>query len=816
MQVGVGYCDHPDSTVAGKQAAHMALAQANRTDPCDFILLFCTAHHHQQLLRDGVVSVLGDRQPIFGGGAAGVITNDYFGYAGDQACVACIWLEESSCSVLWEPGLDESEMETGKRLGKQLLDAGITPDSSVMLFYDAISRSTGDVRLMLATWLLEGIGKSMGFLPELMGAGFQGDHACTETKQYTGAGMEKGCAMALAFSDDIRIDNIIMHGCRPASPYYTVTKADGPVILEINGQPALSFIDQVLDCAIDPENYPFFLLFGLNYGKRWGEYDEANYASRLCLAIDRERGGIVMFEPDMVEGVEFQIMFRSLDLEYMKPKIEDVFEGLDGREPIFAFYIDCAGRCAGYGGVDIEDALVVQRAVGNRVPLLGIYTGAEIAPIGGHSRGLDLTGVFCLFSKKKPGEGRGKGQQPGQPVWNRDALQSSGDEEVPLEAAMHLCEKNAAKVLALDSKSIAIRHELEQKRRGFSLLAELSVSLREGSADEEVFLPVTKRINSALNMQKTIVLFPDTNGHFVPFVLQGYDAAEKEGLEGRPIPVDAQLLDPEHPVLVTAADAPSRLAQLRETLGLPYFISAPVIVKNEVAAILITGRLVESVPFLSRLGRSDVETVQAISALLASVLVYRKLDDANRKARTDILTGLLNRGALEFQAAQRLHEELPQGKKFAFLIIDCDYFKEINDSYGHLEGDQILISLAHFLQSHFRGEDYVARIGGDEFVVFCSLSDGDREQELLDRVAQLVAAWAHTPFSVKAGGAFHSTVSIGMSFAPRDGGTYSELFQRADVALYQAKQQGRNQFACYDAQAMEGPAGAGLQGRAGK
>ena len=142
----------------------------------------------------------------------------------------------------------------------------------------------------------------------------------------------------------------------------------------------------------------FFLTFGVNKGDKWGDYDEDAYANRLCLAVDKEREGLVMFEPDMVEGTEFQIMYRSLDLDYIAPKLESLFARLDGRRPVFALYINCAGRAAGYAGSDLEDALEIQRAVADRVPLLGMYTGVEIASVRGRPRGLDWTGVFCLFS----------------------------------------------------------------------------------------------------------------------------------------------------------------------------------------------------------------------------------------------------------------------------------------------------------------------------------------------------------------------------------------------------------------------------------
>jgi signal transduction histidine kinase/CheY-like chemotaxis protein len=632
MQVGVGYSDNPESNAAGVQAVKMAVAQAGRSDTCDMVLLFSTARHDQAVLREAVASVTGDSVPVYGGGAVGIITNEYFGYAGDQIAAACIWLDGVGCEALIEKGLNESEEETGIRLGRRLAGLGTNPDSPVMMFYDALDCSKG-VRMLMATWLLNGIEKGLGFFPDLTGAGLMGDHVCSPTKQWTGHGIDEHSAIALAFSGDIRMDSVIMHGCRPATQYYTVTKAAGQVILEINGKPAIKFIDELLNSAIAPEDYPFFLIFGVNHGERWGEYDEDYYASRLCLGIDRESGGIVMFEPDMVEGTEFQLMFRTLELDYIKPKIDKVFNELDGREPVFAVYIDCAGRCAGYGGMDMEDALVIQKTVAGRVPVLGLYTGVEIASMGGRPRGLDWTGVFCLFSQSKDGRGGiAEKASSKSAAWDTNTPASESG-EAPVSAMARLAEQNAAKILALDTNSIAIRCELEQKRRGFSLLSELSVSLRQNTGYEDVFKPVARRINAALNMQRTIVLAHDGRGLFTAEVLQGYSANEKAAFAGRRINVPDELLNPDYPVLVTGADPADRFKELRELIGLPYFVSSPVVLQGEVYAILITGRLVEAPPYLVRLSRSDMETVQAVSVLLASVLAGRRLAASEERSR---------------------------------------------------------------------------------------------------------------------------------------------------------------------------------------
>ena len=403
MFVGVGFSDSPDTAAAGAQAAVEALEQAGRDidRPCDFVLLFSTANHAPETLRDAVRSVFGNGVPVFGGGASGAICADRFGYAGNQIVLAAFWLDKVRVDFFAERDVTEDERDVGVRLGRRMAESGITPATPMLLFFDAINRTRGDVRLVQATELLGGMEEGLGFTPVIMGAGLQGDYFATSTRQWAGQDIIDHSALALAFTGDVRVDHAIMHGCRPATGYYTVTKSDRQAILEINGKPALSFICDVLGEGVGPDDLPFFLILGINKGDKWGEFDEKTYVSHLCLAVDKKRGGIIMFESDMVAGTEFQIMYRSLELDYMAPKMEALFTDLGGRKPVFALYIDCAGRAAGYGGIDMEDAVMVQKTLNGRVPLLGIYTGVEIASVEGKPRGLDWTGVFCLFSVPK-------------------------------------------------------------------------------------------------------------------------------------------------------------------------------------------------------------------------------------------------------------------------------------------------------------------------------------------------------------------------------------------------------------------------------
>lgn len=398
MQVGVGFSENPDTALGGREAAGAALAEAGRDGPCDLALIFATARHDADVLREAAAAVIGPGVPIVGGASTGAISNNAFGYAGDQIIMAAFWLDDSSFSLDIQGGLNGDEEEAGRLLGRKMAARGVRPDSHELLFYDAVDRSGGQMRLVMATNILRGLNQTLGFLPDLVGAGLMGDYVFSPTRQWVGADIVQHHALALSFSDDVHIDTVIMHGCRPATAYYTVTRADKQTILEIDGQPALRFITNLLGSAVSAEALPLSLILGMNRGDLWGEFDEKSYANRLCIGIDKERQGLVMFEPDMVENTRFQVMFRSLDLDYIAPKIEGLFQGIPGRRPVFALYINCAGRAAAFSGGDLEDAPAVQRAVAGRAPLLGLYTGVEIAPVEGVPRGLDWTGVFSLFS----------------------------------------------------------------------------------------------------------------------------------------------------------------------------------------------------------------------------------------------------------------------------------------------------------------------------------------------------------------------------------------------------------------------------------
>lgn len=164
-----------------------------------------------------------------------------------------------------------------------------------------------------------------------------------------------------------------------------------------------------------------------------------------------------------------------------------------------------------------------------------------------------------------------------------------------------------------------------------------------------------------------------------------------------------------------------------------------------------------------------------------------------QQAQRDSLTLLYNNMTGKALIDQYLREKDPYAS-CGLLVIDVDFFKNVNDRYGHLFGDKVLQELAHLLQTLFSKKDILVRAGGDEFLVF--LKDVDHAT-LLNKTRQLSESVRKIPFSKND---YCLTCSIGACFLPENvsGYLYSQLFENADWALYQAKENGRNQYVFCD------------------
>lgn len=162
----------------------------------------------------------------------------------------------------------------------------------------------------------------------------------------------------------------------------------------------------------------------------------------------------------------------------------------------------------------------------------------------------------------------------------------------------------------------------------------------------------------------------------------------------------------------------------------------------------------------------------------------RQLEDLADQARRDPLTGLLNQGATS-ELIEPLLRASAARRAGALLVVDVDDFKGVNDTFGHLAGDELLVSVARGLEAALADDDAViARIGGDEFVAFLPHADRAQAREAALRVSRRAREGSAACAPV--------TISVGAAMAGADGATYEALFGAADRALYGAKRAGKN------------------------
>jgi diguanylate cyclase len=172
----------------------------------------------------------------------------------------------------------------------------------------------------------------------------------------------------------------------------------------------------------------------------------------------------------------------------------------------------------------------------------------------------------------------------------------------------------------------------------------------------------------------------------------------------------------------------------------------------------------------------------------ATETLSKKLEESEAKALVDALTNVLNRNAYNMKIGELVHEYKRYKEEWALLILDIDHFKKFNDTYGHKTGDKVLKSVAATVSNSIRVSDHIFRYGGEEFVVILGRINKETTKNLSEKIRREV----ERDYFVDGGNELKVTMSIGAAIiTPED--TEASLFERADKALYQAKQNGRNQ-----------------------
>jgi diguanylate cyclase (GGDEF)-like protein len=220
-----------------------------------------------------------------------------------------------------------------------------------------------------------------------------------------------------------------------------------------------------------------------------------------------------------------------------------------------------------------------------------------------------------------------------------------------------------------------------------------------------------------------------------------------------------------------------------------------------VIPLFVSNRVLGSMQFYgredSRFSREDAQLLW-ILALVSENLLTRDYSNEGllRYAFTDFLTGMKTRGYFEQQLDLEIKRSERKKSTLALLMIDIDFFKSLNDTYGHHVGDQVLRDISSILMKDMREIDTVSRYGGEEFVIILPETSAVGAHQVAQRLRRSVEQanfFAGSPDKVE-----HLSISIGIALFDQDAQFKQDLIEAADAALYSAKSQGRNRVVMYE------------------
>jgi diguanylate cyclase (GGDEF)-like protein len=335
-----------------------------------------------------------------------------------------------------------------------------------------------------------------------------------------------------------------------------------------------------------------------------------------------------------------------------------------------------------------------------------------------------------------------------------------------------------------------IRKTRDEKDRFFRAIEELN---RAGSP-EQVFLAVLESARQLAGLDFcAVTIVNEVEGKRMHKVTRMMGVtAQGKALEGRSFPDNNGLVAN---VVRYGAPLPGRdiKAMDRQVIfdeetqirGLGALKIFPLTAGDRILGTLVAGSRRKAALDHDVLRMLEVIAIQAAQAVLRAQL-YEAME---RMATTDGMTGLFNNRTFQAKADEMLAHSRRYGRKCSLILTDVDHFKSVNDTYGHLTGDQVLKGVARILKEQARDTDIVARYGGEEFAILMPETDAKGAKVIAERIREAIKAEV---FQTELG-PLKVTLSLGIATAPDHGVDKLVLVEQADQCLYYAKRHGRNQ-----------------------
>jgi hypothetical protein len=388
-QVGVGRSLSRDSREAGLHIGAQALAPLQGRPP-SIVLLFSTAGHDQEVLVRALGEATGGA-PLVGCSAEGIISREGSEELSHAAVAAAIASEDIVFDSFFAPDFGVDSVACGRALARDIRARGRDP-GLLILFPDGVM---GNCRELLSA-----------LAEELQGAhvivgGTAGDALTFEkTFQFHDGIVASGGVAALLVSGAVVAEISITHGCRPIGLEREVTRVDGGLVCEIDGEPAWSFFKSYLPEGA--ETLEALHVAHLLLAEKTGSPDDefGDFSVRVPIRLDRENSALY-FAAGIAHGARVKLAIRDVDAVCERAIVtaRKLKERRPDEHPLLVLQLDCAGRGTLLFGDKTTARLIapVQDALGGDFPWIGLHTYGEIAAVGGKTSFHNYTAVLCAL-----------------------------------------------------------------------------------------------------------------------------------------------------------------------------------------------------------------------------------------------------------------------------------------------------------------------------------------------------------------------------------------------------------------------------------
>jgi len=392
LQAGVGLSTHKDTERAAAEAARIALTRAG-SDHADFALVFATASHgpgYSLLLR--TIQHTTQATHVVGCSAGGVLATDGEVERASGVAVLTVRTDAFAASRFFIPQLRGRGYETGKEVAAHV-QPRLKENNLLAVFPDTYSFN--------ATSFFHGLSEQA---PQVttVGGGASEDGSIGETFQLCGDTVSNNSVCGMLLSGQFHHSMGIAQACQPIGPVHTVTKSHQNLLLKLDGRSAFDVFAEVVRQPLsdDLRRAAASVFIGLPVDSERQHIARGEYVVRNIVGFD-PRQGIVAVADEIRQGQKMVFTLRNGDVsrEDLKVTLEEQARAWEGHTPGFGLYFNCLGRGSGLYGFPDFDTSYIKQYFGE-IPLIGFFSGCEIAPIRQQSALHQYSGVLVLVGEK--------------------------------------------------------------------------------------------------------------------------------------------------------------------------------------------------------------------------------------------------------------------------------------------------------------------------------------------------------------------------------------------------------------------------------